>query len=240
LDAIIAAGKGKGGGRGGGRGGGKRGGGAPRGQFRSRSRSAGRDQGFKRGNPDGQWDHDMYGGSGYSNGGGRVAGLTTSGPGKLLVSNLDFGVSESDIHELFSEFGNLKLATVHYDRSGRSLGTAEVVFERRSDAIKALKQYNGVPLDGRPMRIEIAGSEREMAAAAQPLRRVSGGGVGGRQGGGRDSMPRRSPGPRRGGSGPRGGSRGGRGGGGGRAKEPEKSKEDLDAEMDAYMSTKAA
>merc|ERR1719319_357705 len=102
LDAIIAAGKGKGGG-----GGGRGGGGAPRtrggsrggarggaGGFRERSRSAGRDS-YNRGNPDGQWDHDMYG----NGGGGRVAALTTSGPGKLLVSNLDFGVSESDIHE---------------------------------------------------------------------------------------------------------------------------------------------
>merc|ERR1719244_1265055 len=202
---------------------------------RSRSRSQGRN--YSRGNPDGQWDHDMYNGGGGGGGGGRaMSTMNMGGPGKLLVSNLDFGVSESDIHELFSEFGNLKLATVHYDRSGRSLGTAEVCFDRRSDAVKALKQYNGVPLDGRPMRIEIAGSERDMTSTA-PLRRVSGGSVGRR-----NDLPRRSP--ARGGfrGSARGGGRGARGGAGGkprREEKPTKSKEDLDAEMDEYMTSKA-
>jgi len=181
---------------------------------------------YKRGDVNSRWKHDLYEGPrGKSI---QAAGiLTGGGPAKLLISNLDFGVSDSDIQELMSEYGALKHAAVHYDRSGRSLGTADVIFVRQADAIRAMKKYNNVPLDGRPMNIQLATSADSISQG----NRIGGGVRGGRIEKRNSFRGGRGRGGTRRGFGGRGRGRGGRGG-------PKPTAEELDKQLDEYTSSK--
>nr|XP_027203109.1 THO complex subunit 4-like [Dermatophagoides pteronyssinus] len=79
----------------------------------------------------------------------------------LHISNLAPNVTTEDLNELFMSFGNVNRAFVHYDQHGTSLGTGEVEFERRDEAIAARNKLNGVPLDGKPLHITMINSQVE-------------------------------------------------------------------------------
>ncbi|CAN8276039.1 unnamed protein product [Cochlearia groenlandica] len=189
----------------------------------------------------------------------RAAGVSGLDVGtRIYITNLDQGVTNDDIRELFSDIGELKRYAIHYDNNGRPNGTAEVVYLRRNDAFQAMKKYNNVLLDGRPMRLEVLGGNNNSQSPLPARVNVNVTGLNGRlkrtvviqQGGVRGSGRRgrgqaapvnRLPiqnrqGGTRGGRGGfrgrgRGGSSSGRGGG---KKKVEKSAADLDKDLESY------
>lgn len=182
--------------------------------------------------PSSAWNHDMFSADQHmgfpvqSAGGGRASSIETGT--KIFISNLDYGVSNEDIKELFADIGDMKRYGIHYDRSGRSKGTADVVFSRRQDALTAIKKYHNVQLDGQPMKIEIVGTNIATPAPPTiasfgnfngilPSGQGRGGGFGRPRGGGRGR-----------------GFRGGRGRG--RDRGEKVSAEDLDADLAKYHS----
>eukprot|EP00698_Gefionella_okellyi_P005853 TRINITY_DN15290_c0_g1_i1.p1 TRINITY_DN15290_c0_g1~~TRINITY_DN15290_c0_g1_i1.p1 ORF type:complete len:238 (-),score=37.78 TRINITY_DN15290_c0_g1_i1:227-940(-) len=185
LDALTAQAKAANRGRGRGRG--KTGGPAPR-----RGARGGRSQPYEKiaprtqrlytsNNGDDAWSHDLFqGDEGESR---RVAkkGLASRvGAGgaavsaKMQVANLDYNVSNEDLKELFSEFGEVKKVNIHFDRAGRSNGTADVIFARKTDASRAVAKYNGVELDGRPLQLQLAAVESSIQQRIKPAKPLSG------------------------------------------------------------------
>ncbi|XP_025207210.1 THO complex subunit 4-A-like [Melanaphis sacchari] len=192
------------------------GGGGPMRRGRPMARRSNGFSPYSKGDVNGSWTHDMYEGSKIH---------------KIVISNLDFGVTSTDIQELFDEFGPLKTATVHYDRSGGSLGTAVVVFNSKNAALKAVRKYNNVSLDGRPIKIELATDLSIVANLATRLSRSAS----------RGNTRRRGGGTRDGRGNSRGNTRGrGRGSGRGGRNNEEKmpNKDELDVELDDFMKSK--
>lgn len=160
-----------------------------------------------------------------------IDGSGTRGGTKLYISNLDYGVSNEDIKDLFSELGMLKRYSINYDRSGRSKGTAEVEYTRQADALAAIARYDNVQLDGKPMKLELVGVNTISAA---PMLPVTGSILGKPNGGFRRQDGILGRGGNRGGTISRGrGSARGRGRGG-KGQGEKVSTESLDADLEKY------
>ncbi|KAK1409488.1 hypothetical protein QVD17_36014 [Tagetes erecta] len=96
-----------------------------------------------------------------------VGGDSSSEAGTTLyISNLHCDVTNEDIKVLFSDVGEIKRYSIHYDKAGISKGTAEVVYMRQLDAVAAIKKYNNMLLDGKRMRIELVGVSIPVLAPA--------------------------------------------------------------------------
>ena len=114
---------------------------------------------------------------------------------KLYVGNLSYGVSDSALEQLFSQFGTVQSAQVIQDRAtGRSKGFGFVEMDNEAQAQAAIEGLHERELDGRRLTVN----------EARPREERGGGGGGGYGGGGGG-----------GGRGGRGGGGGGYGGGGG-------------------------
>lgn len=113
---------------------------------------------------------------------------------KLYVGNLAYGVSSSDLEQLFSAHGTVQSAEVINDRAtGRSKGFGFVEMSSDAEAQAAISALNGQQHDGRALTVNEAKPREDRG----PRGGGGGGGRGGYGGGG-------------------GGGRGGYGGGGGR------------------------
>ena len=111
---------------------------------------------------------------------------------KLYVGNLPFSITEQQMKDLFSAYGEITEATVVTDKyTGRSRGFGFVTLSDDEAAAKAITEMNGKDIEGRQIVVNEAKPMGDRPAGGGGFR-GRGGGRGGSSGGrggfrGRDS-----------------------------------------------------
>ncbi|MEI8018464.1 MAG: RNA-binding protein [Schlesneria sp.] len=103
---------------------------------------------------------------------------------KLYVGNLAYGVTDSQLEQLFAAHGAVQSAQVIMDRdTGRSKGFGFVEMSNSAEAESAINALNGVEKDGRAMTVNEARPKAEGGGGGGGRGRsdYGGGGGGGRR-----------------------------------------------------------
>ena len=103
---------------------------------------------------------------------------------KLYVGNLAYGVTDSQLEQLFSAHGAVQSAQVIMDRdTGRSKGFGFVEMSNSAEAEAAISALNGVEKEGRAMTVNEARPKAEGGGGGGGRGRSDYGGGGGGGGG---------------------------------------------------------
>ena len=90
---------------------------------------------------------------------------------KLYVGNLAYGVSNSDLENMFTPHGTVQSAQVIMDRdTGRSKGFGFVEMGSNSEAQAAISALNGKESDGRALTVNEARPREERASSGSSRR----------------------------------------------------------------------
>jgi RNA recognition motif-containing protein len=75
----------------------------------------------------------------------------------IYVGNLDFKVNDSDLKEIFEEYGTVSSSNIIIDKySGKSKGFGFITMDDDAEALKAIKELNGATLESREMVVNEA------------------------------------------------------------------------------------
>lgn len=75
----------------------------------------------------------------------------------IYISNLSYGISDADLNQLFSEYGEITSAKIVMDReSGRSRGFGFVEMVNEDEGRKAISELNEAEYDGRTISVNVA------------------------------------------------------------------------------------
>ena len=77
----------------------------------------------------------------------------------VYVRNLDPGVTEEELRELFTQYGAITFAVLQFDSEGKSQGLGFVNFEDDSNASKAVEALDNSEHKGR--RLYVARAQQE-------------------------------------------------------------------------------
>ncbi|MFH1296118.1 MAG: RNA-binding protein [Bacteroidota bacterium] len=75
----------------------------------------------------------------------------------IYAGNLSYKVDETDLKQLFEEFGEVSSVNLISDKyTGQSKGFGFVVMENKDEAIKAIKGLDGREIDNREIKVNEA------------------------------------------------------------------------------------